>query len=245
MGPSHYCEKARWALDLLGRQYLEDRFCPPFHRKALKSIHAKNTVPALMVNNKDTYSSSTEILTWVDKQLPEHRRLFPSDPAQGPVIEDFCKRCDDKLAPEVLVLAHTFATRQQFTELLTAGVSEDRTKYFRWIAPLLQLGFKSKYKLNSSNFSQAVRRIDQFFSSVNDLLHGGKNYLYMDRLTAADISFCSLAAPALLIQEYGVSMFKFSEAPPEVRQNAERWRQEPAGKFVQSNYRECRKLKLG
>jgi glutathione S-transferase len=134
IGPSPYSEKARWALDLLGRSYTEERCAPGFVRPALKRIFAGTTAPALVVNKKDTYSDSTDILRWVDSQLPGHQKLFPEDPIQGSVIKDFCQRCDTKLAPEVIAFVQTFLTRAQFAELCTKGVPPDQAKKFRFLS---------------------------------------------------------------------------------------------------------------
>lgn len=245
MPPSHFCEKARWALDLQPRPYVEERFAPPFHRAALKKINAGYTVPALMVNKKDTFPDSNSILKWVDKQLPERQKLFATDPVNGPMVIDFCQRCDAKLAPEVLTFVHTFMPRPLFTDLMTAGVPADQAQKFRWMSPFIQFMFKHKHKMNPANFNQSVRRILKFFDDVDHLIHGGKNFLYCERFGAADITFCALAAPALFIAEYGGSKFPLENMPSNVQDEVKKLREHPAGKFAMSIYRDCRRLKLG
>ena len=244
MAPSPYAEKARWGLDLLGKSYIEDRCAPPFHRTALKRIHAKTTVPALMVNKRDTFSDSQDILGWVDSQLPAHQKLFPTDAVQGPIVKDFCKRCDSKFAPEVIAFLHTFLPRRQWVELCTKGVPDDQAKKFRWMSPFIFFMFKSKHKINPANFKMNVKRIGQFFESVDHLLDGGKNYLYGERMTAADITFCSIAGACLCLPEYGGASLNFQEAPEEIRDHVKKWRETAAGKFVQSLYKDWRKRRL-
>lgn len=244
IGPSPYSEKARWALDLLGRSYTEERCAPGFVRPALKRIFAGTTAPALVVNKKDTYSDSTDILRWVDSQLPGHQKLFPEDPIQGSVVKDFCQRCDTKLAPEVIAFVQTYLPRAQFADLCTKGVPPDQAKKFRWLSFFIHLAAKSKLKLNPSNFKMSVKRMGQFFQSVDHLLDGGKNYLYGDKLSAADIVFASYAGAALCIPEYGGAALNFQDAPDEVRDEVKKLRETPAGKFVQSLYKDWRKRRL-
>ncbi|MBX3169228.1 MAG: glutathione S-transferase [Candidatus Eremiobacteraeota bacterium] len=244
MGPSPYSEKARWALDLLGRSYTEERCIPGLHRPALKRIQAGLTCPALVVNKKELFTDSSDILRWVDGQLPGHQKLFPEDPIQGSVVKDFCQRCDAKLAPEVIAFVQTYLTRAQFVELCSKGAAEEQLKKFKWMSFFIHLGVKSKLKLNPSNFKMSVKRIGQFFESVDHLLHGGKNYLYGDRLSAADIVFAAYAGAALCIPEYGGNALNFQDAPDEVREEVKRWRETPAGKFVQSLYKDWRKRRL-
>jgi glutathione S-transferase len=244
MAPSPYSEKARWALDLLGKSYVEDRCAPPFHRTALKRIHAKNTCPALMVQKRDTYSDSSDILEWVDKQLPAHQKLYPADAVQGPIVRDFCKRCDNKFAPEVIAFLLTFLPRSQWAETCVKGVPDDQAKKFRWMSPFLFFLLKSRLKVNPSNFKMNVKRIGQFFDSVDNLLDGGKNYLYGDRLSAADITFCSIAAACLCLPDYGGSVINFQDAPNEIRDHVKKWREQASGKFVQCLYKDWRKRRL-
>jgi len=244
LAPSPYSEKARWALDLLGRSYIEDRCAPPFHRTALKRINARNTAPALMVNKKDTYPDSSDIVAWVDAQLPAHQKLFPSDPAQGPIVRDFCKRCDSKFVPEIFGFLFAHLPRAQWAELCTRGVPEDQAKKFRWLSPFLFFMIKSKMKISPSNFKVYVKRIGQFMESVDNLLHGGKNYLYGEKMTAADLTFCAYAGALLCLPEYGGAALKLEETPEPVRENVKKWRETPAGIFVQSFYKDWRKRRL-
>ena len=244
MAASPFAEKARWVMDLLGKSYTEDRYVPPFHRAALKRINAKTTVPALMVKKQDTYSDSHDILVWANSQLPAHQKLFPEDSVQGPIVKDFCKRCDSKFAPEVIAFLLTFLPRSQWVEACSKGVPEDQVKKFRWMSPFIFFMLKSRLKINAGNFKMNVKRIGQFFESVDHLLDGGKNYLYGDRLTAADITFCSIAGACLCIPEFGGGTINLQDAPDEIREHIKKWRETAAGKFVQSMYKDWRKRRL-
>lgn len=64
---SHYCEKARWALDRAAVPYVEESHVPILSWLATFGVGAKRTVPAL-VTETGTLSDSTDILHWVDKQ---------------------------------------------------------------------------------------------------------------------------------------------------------------------------------
>lgn len=241
MPPSPHSEKARWALDLLGKDYYEERCAPPFHRSALKRLGAGATVPALrVINTGQVYSDSFEILTWVDSQLPAHNRLLLDDPTQRPIVKDFCGRCDTRLQPEVRNFLYAHMTGSQFAELCSYGVPEDQTRKFRWIAPIVFFVFKKKAKIDRSKSKMSAKKIGQFFDQVSDLLHGGRNYLYGDRITVADIIFCSVAAPALCLPEFGGATLDIDEAPDFVRSEAMKWRETAAGKFVTSLYRDYR-----
>ena len=57
---SHYCEKARWALERLSIPFIEERHMPGFHWLYTRPIGGKS-VPVL-VTEADTLTDSTDIL---------------------------------------------------------------------------------------------------------------------------------------------------------------------------------------
>src|SRR6476661_1994049 len=75
---SHYCEKARWALELSGVPYDEEGHLPVFHYAATIRAGAKRTVPALIHDGK-VIPDSTPIIAYADEHRPGV--LLPTDPA--------------------------------------------------------------------------------------------------------------------------------------------------------------------
>src|SRR5437588_1656186 len=75
---SHYCEKARWALDRAGIAYREERHVQLVHRVAARRAGGGSTVPVL-VTDGGVLRESNEILTWVDERAPAGLRLFPAE----------------------------------------------------------------------------------------------------------------------------------------------------------------------
>ena len=92
---SHYCEKARWALDLAGIEYREERHVQGIHQIAARRAGGGNTVPVL-VTSGGVLGDSSDILAWVDERLPPDMRLFAGDRSE---IEALCKRFDEVLGP--------------------------------------------------------------------------------------------------------------------------------------------------
>src|SRR5688572_9147867 len=86
---SHYCEKARWALEMAGIEYVEK-----IHAPLISRLSARGTVPAL-ITDEGTFGDSTDILRWVDKKRP----LFRDDAA---ALEE---RFDTELGPAARNLA--------------------------------------------------------------------------------------------------------------------------------------------
>ncbi len=65
---SHYCEKARWALDWCGVPYVERACLPGLHLRHTRRIGGR-TVPALIRGDGSAHVDSTDILRWADARL--------------------------------------------------------------------------------------------------------------------------------------------------------------------------------
>jgi len=93
---SHYCEKARWALERCGIAYEEDGHLPIFHYIANRFVGAKRTVPVVIAEGT-RITDSTEIVAWADSRRPG--TLLPEEPAaraEALALED---ELDNTLGP--------------------------------------------------------------------------------------------------------------------------------------------------
>ena len=79
---SHYCEKARWALERAGIPYREERHVQAIHRIAARRAGGGATVPVL-VTPEGVLGESEEILVWIDQRTPPEHRLFPAEPPRA------------------------------------------------------------------------------------------------------------------------------------------------------------------
>src|ERR1700742_2690009 len=77
---SHYCEKARWALDRAGVDYRENAHLQIFHWVAVRRAGGGKTAPVLVCGDR-VFAESAEILDEADALVPAERRLFATDPA--------------------------------------------------------------------------------------------------------------------------------------------------------------------
>jgi glutathione S-transferase len=79
---SHYCEKARWALDYKGLAYETRNLIPGPHRRTAERLAAQSHVPILvdggLVDEAKVIQGSDAIIDHLDRRWPEHR-LTPLD----------------------------------------------------------------------------------------------------------------------------------------------------------------------
>ena len=139
---SHYCEKARWALERVAIPYREERHVQGIHRLAARRAGGGSTVPVLVTPDR-AIGESHEILAWVDEYTPPEHRLFPEESETRREVERLCRRFDEELGPRGrrLLYVHMLAQRQLVLRFNNTGVPawEDRTLRYGWplIVPFL------------------------------------------------------------------------------------------------------------
>src|SRR5262245_460140 len=75
---SHFCEKARWALERADLDYVEERHVQGIHQVVARRAGGGKTMPVL-VADEGVFAESEDILRYADERVEEDRRLFPSD----------------------------------------------------------------------------------------------------------------------------------------------------------------------
>ena len=236
---SHYCEKARWALDLARIEYREERHVQGIHQTAARRAGGGKTVPVL-VTPDGVLGESSEILAWVDERLPPDSRLFAGDRAE---IDALCERFDAVLGPRDrrLMYVHLLPERKLLLSFNNAGVPrwEDRLLRMAWplLSPLVgrELGITRGVEVEDE---AAVWRE---FDFAGGLLADGRPYLCGERFSAADLTFAALAAPCVVPPEYGVSLPQPERLPVKTATLVERAREHPAGRHALRMFREHRR----
>ena len=241
---SPYCEKARWALDLSGREYREQRYPVLFHRGPVRAAGGGKTVPFLVLENGKTLDDSDDILKWVNEQLKPEDKIFPEDAVTGPLVRDFCVRVERDFAPEVVRFFYHPLSSDQFFRVFTAGSDHSQIQKFKYIAWAVRLGFNWQAKINNDGFKTAVKRIGKFYETVDHLLSDGRKYLFCDRITAADIVFCTFAANTILVPEFGGSSILLDECPPAIAMHVAGFRKSKVGFYVQAIYKRFRNYRF-
>ena len=88
---SHYCEKARWALELAEIEYVESAHLQLLHYWPAWRAGGGRTVPVL-VTRDEVLTESRDILLWANQRLPAEKSLYPKDPALRAEVEQLERR---------------------------------------------------------------------------------------------------------------------------------------------------------
>jgi glutathione S-transferase len=241
---SHYCEKARWALERAGLDYAEERHVQGVHRVVARRAGGGETVPVL-VTPEGVFAESEHVLEYADRALQEDQRLFPADPELRREVASICRWLDAGLGPEGrrLMYAYMFELRQLMLDVNCQGVPawERRAMTAAW--PLLVRWGKRELGIGPETKTDDEGRVLWAFDSIADRLADGRRYLCGDRFTAADLTFAALSAAVLVPPEYGVALPQPETLPPHLADKLRLFREHPAGAFALRVFREERRTR--
>ena len=236
--PSHFSEKARWALDRTELAYTEERQTPLLHRFVLGRVGAGPSVPALVLPGR-VLKDSPSILHFADEHLPAERRLYPEEPELRRLVEEYERKVGKEIGLSVPRWAYFYllSRKDLVLQLFSPGVGRGQLLVFSWLFPLIRFLMRKGLGISRESTRRMEARISAHLEEAAALLEGGKDYLFGDRFTAADLSLAGLTAPLLGTPGYGGTLARFAELPDEARQTAEIWRRHPVATYVERIYK--------
>jgi len=239
---SHYCEKARWALERVSIPYSEERHVQGIHMLAARRAGGGITVPVL-VTPDGSIADSADILHWVDARTPAEHRLFPTQGRERDQVEGLCRRLDGELGPKGrrLMYVQVFAQHDLALKFNNQGVPvwEDRAIRHGW--PLAKRVIHRKLQITRGVEIADEAAVWRELDFVADLLTDGRPWLCGERFGAADLTFAALSAPIVVPPEYGVALPPLDEFTPAVVEFVKRAREHPAGRYALTLFAEQRR----
>jgi glutathione S-transferase len=227
---SHYCERARWALDRIGIPYRESAHIQAVHRAATLRAGGGLTVPVLGCA-AGVLRESAEILAWADAQAPYEGALYPADPERAADVRALEADWEMGLGPH--------ARRWMYQQLRTrrdialdygcVGVPAWERAFMRAAYPLLIGIVAHVLDVTPTLAAESERAVRAAFAAVGERLGDGRPYLCGEQFTAADLTFATMAAPVLMPPGYSVPLPQPAALPPGMAATVEELRAHPAG----------------
>ena len=238
---SHYCEKARWALDRAGIAYREERHVQIVHRVASRRAGGGGTVPVL-VAPVGVFSQSADILAYADRHTAAATRLYPEEPGLQAEVVALERDFDADLGPEGRrwLYFHILSQRDLGTAYNCTGVPAWERRAFPVMLGAMSGYIRHLFAIGPETGAQAGAAVQRTFDAVAARLQDGRRYLCGDAFTAADLAFAALAAPAIVPPEYGTPLPAPDELPAEMAAGVRAFRAHPAGAFACRLFREER-----
>lgn len=238
---SHYCEKARWALNRLNIPYVEERHAPLFHRWATSRVGGKS-VPVLIAGMQ-AFTDSTDIMKYLDLIAPEDAKLYPVDPDLRGQVEELETLFNTGLgsATRVWAYSYTLHNPKLAKRRFTYGVPLYEKVLFPIVFPLISTIIRRKLNVTTEAATNAHAQVKSIFEAVSSLLADGRSYLVGDRFSAADLTFAALSTAAVRPPEYGdpeLALSNLEQLSPKMVEEVCAFREMPAGAFALKLWRE-------
>ena len=228
---SHYCEKARWALDRVALPYQEEPHAPLFHRLAT-TRQDRGTVP-VMVDASGRFGDSTEILVHADA-VSSGGRLYPCDAVLRREVDVLEEWFDTELGPHTRRWAygHFLSHATLLRSLWARNVPWIEARLLPVITPLALHLVYAGYKITPESAGRSLARVRSVFRQVEQQLSDGRRFLAGESFSAADLTFAALAAPVLLPVECCAVQPTLETVPGAMREEILRFRDTNAGRFA-------------
>jgi glutathione S-transferase len=242
---SHFCEKARWALDHARVDYQEEGHTPLLHRRAVARVSGRGgSVPVLVLDGDGVLDDSPLIVRWADARASSDRKLLPSG---GRELDDALaleRHLDSELAPHVRRFAyfHLLPDRDRALELMRLSTPTMEYRLVRLGFPLLRRLMARAMRIDAEHALRSRDKVREIFDQIGRRLDDGRPYLMGDRFGALDITFAAFASPLLAPPQHPLRRLTQADFPAELRAEGLTLSETPAGRFATRVYRDQRVL---
>jgi glutathione S-transferase len=191
---SHFAEKARWALDHKGVDYVEVPLVPGSHVPIIKRVAPLTTVPVLRDGDRIIQGSSA-IIDHAEAEWPELTLSPPDESGRRRALE--LERWLDRELGEPcrrVFYFHALEHRDLVLHFFNQGGPWWGRKLSRIGYHLLANGIREMYAITKDTAARDEERLQAVFERLDALLAGG-SYLVGNRFSRADLTLAALSAP--------------------------------------------------
>ena len=231
-GISHFCEKARWALDWHGIDYQEIGWPVGLHEILARREGAKATTVPILLSGDEVLQESGAIIDWADQRAQDHgRQLSP------PGARKIEQRADDIIGVHVRRL-YFAEMLPRFPHLAKHGLFHNTSPSHRLVGnmmwPVAWRVIMRKYDITPEAASESRAKLDTELDWLDSQLADDRPYLVGDRFSRADLAVSSLLAPFACPEE--IPAFRDSTFADALIADSERWQRRPVMRWVKEQY---------
>jgi glutathione S-transferase len=232
---SHYCEKARWALDIFGIPYQARFVAPGTNRPIAKKLGGRDgSVPFLHTRGELVLGSSA-IIDWGDAHRKAGRPSLAGNDTEA--VRTLEKRLDKVTGVHVRRFYYSDAL---FTipGAVRSVFARDLPIFNRIMVtlswPMFLPVMKKALDLGPGQGVQSRDRLLDELDWLDGLLDDGRHYLAGDILTRADITAASLLAPIVTPAKHPV--YATLPLPVSLAATIKDWQDRPILRWVKKVY---------
>lgn len=179
--PSHYCERARWALDHMGLTYQEDRWAVGVHIPLARRI-AKGTTLPILTTGQEVIQGSGSILDWTGM------------PGGAPALEQRFEKRIGVLVRQFIYAGTLGAEGAGVRDVLFQNVPAGQARLGRLMWPITRRLMVAGMNARPALLPELEQKLTAELEWFEDQLAGGW-HLVGDRFGRADLTAASLLGP--------------------------------------------------
>lgn len=230
---SHYCEKARWALDHKGIGFETENLLPGFHLSVTKTLAPESTVP-ILADGENVVQGSGEIITYLDQRYPASP-LTPDQPAEARQAMEWEVYFDEEIGITLRswFYFHLLPDEDRALRFLLDGAPAKHKATFERTFPRIRNTMLEYLNINPATARNSRERLLAAMEKLEQALQE-RDYLVGGSFTRADLSAAALlerfVAPSLTEEKLtGI-------IPEEIAALREEHKDRPYFKWVQKIY---------
>ena len=239
---SHFCEKARWALDRAGVPTGSGRTCRCVHSIAARRAGGRFDGAGARLRERRA-ARSADILAFADARGGPERALYPDDPAEAAATRALERDFDKRLGPHGRRWMYHAMRGQRRLVLAYActGVPAWQRRLLPVAYPAVVRLIDRYLEITPATAAASLREVRATFDAVAERLADGRGFLVGERFTAADLTFAALAAAVLVPPEYWVPLPQPGELPAAMAAVVRELRAHQAGAHALAMFRDERR----
>lgn len=235
---SHYCEKARFCLDVKGVDYEVRNLFPGFHKLTLRKLGG-DTVP-LLVDGDAVLRDSGDIVLHLERAYPEPR-LVPADEAEAADARALMAYFDEVVGPAVRRWAygHVLDTPGALEEIFFEGYGAVARAAGRVVAPGMKKGLRRFYRIGDGSEAESRAVLGEALDRLDARLGGDA----ARPLVGSTLSFADVTGAAILsalVAPPGSPYTMRERTPRALHAMRDEICARPAGRWVQWVYASAR-----
>jgi glutathione S-transferase len=237
-GRSHFCEKARWALDWHGIAYDEIGWPPGLHIVLAKRCGANTTTLPILLEGENVIQGSGAIIDWAESKVHDHARSLTPPATSLIEAQEIERRADQVIGVHVRRLAYS-EMLPSHSHLVKPGLFLRASGWHRLVGnmmwPVARRMMIRMHDIRPDSTSESRSRLDNELDWLDSKLADGRAYLAGDRFSRVDITVASLLAEFARPKEMPV--YHDTLLPDALAADVERWSKRPVMCWVIAQYR--------
>jgi glutathione S-transferase len=191
---SHFCEKARWALDYKDVPYTVRNLLPGSHREVTSRLCPRSCLP-ILVDGETVVQDSTEIINYLERSH-KHRSLAPDDEAAARAALEWEEYLDQEIGVPLRCwfYYHALPSRDHALRFLLDGAAWHERMRFSFAFPKIRVAMVKAMQIDAASAQNAEQRFAAALDRIDRTL-ATRSFLAGSRFSRADLTACALLSP--------------------------------------------------